>query len=250
MTSGFTADSNSWDYSVANALVQFLAENETITFSFTVTVTDDSGASNNSDFDVVTIVLTGTNDGPQTTLDFVPTNEDTALVSGNVLTNDSDPDANGSLEVISVRLHPSAGTASAAAGDPLSNPAFPVGVLVVNADGTFDYQLDTENPFIQGLQAGSSTAEVFFYTVRNSFGVETEEQLTISIAGANDAPVGLGRRALGFDRNGTAQVIDAAIELSDVDNATLQGATVSITQNFATGEDALGFTDQNGITGL
>ena len=44
LTSGFTVDANSWDYTVANSLLQFLREGETITFSFTVTVTDNSGA--------------------------------------------------------------------------------------------------------------------------------------------------------------------------------------------------------------
>ena len=43
ISSGFTVDSNSWDYSVANSALQFLGAGETITLSFNVTVTDDSG---------------------------------------------------------------------------------------------------------------------------------------------------------------------------------------------------------------
>jgi VCBS repeat-containing protein len=65
LTAGFSVDSNSWDYSVANAAVQFLGAGETVTFSFNVTVTDDSGALNNSDTEVVTITLTGSNDDPE-----------------------------------------------------------------------------------------------------------------------------------------------------------------------------------------
>ena len=37
--------------------------------------------------------------------------------------------------------------------------------------------------------------------------------------------------------------------MTDVDNTNLASATVSITANFVTGEDVLGFTNQNGITG-
>src|SRR6185295_5979540 len=62
ITSGFSVDSNSWDYTVANAALQFLAAGETITLSFDVTVTDDSGAANNSDTKTVTLTITGTND--------------------------------------------------------------------------------------------------------------------------------------------------------------------------------------------
>ena len=60
-------DGNSWDYSVANAAVQFLGAGETITLSFAVTVTDDSGAANDSDTETVTITITGTNDQPTLT---------------------------------------------------------------------------------------------------------------------------------------------------------------------------------------
>ena len=64
LTSGFSVDSNSWDYSVANSAVQFLAAGETVTFTYDVTVTDDSLTSNNSDTETVTITITGTNDAP------------------------------------------------------------------------------------------------------------------------------------------------------------------------------------------
>ncbi len=37
--------------------------------------------------------------------------------------------------------------------------------------------------------------------------------------------------------------------VSDADNANLSSATVTITSGFATAEDTLAFTDQNGITG-
>ena len=64
VSSGFSADSNSWDYSVANAALQFLAAGETITLSFTVTATDDLRHANDDDSEVVTLTITGTNDAP------------------------------------------------------------------------------------------------------------------------------------------------------------------------------------------
>ena len=44
-------------------------------------------------------------------------------------------------------------------------------------------------------------------------------------------------------------MIDAGLTVTDADNTNLASATVSITANFVTGEDVLGFTNQNGITG-
>ncbi|MCG9740480.1 VCBS domain-containing protein, partial [Shewanella insulae] len=58
---GFSVDSDSWDYSILNSDVQFLAQGETITLSFEVTVTDNDGG---SDTKTVSLTITGTNDLP------------------------------------------------------------------------------------------------------------------------------------------------------------------------------------------
>src|SRR5439155_991423 len=73
---------------------------------------------------------------------------------------------------------------------------------------------------------------------------------TVAVTPVNDAPV-LNAHAgsLSYTENQAATAIDAAITASDVDSANLTGATVSITANFASGQDVLGFTSQNGITG-
>ncbi|MCL1062323.1 retention module-containing protein, partial [Shewanella benthica] len=63
---GFTVDSDSWDYSILNSVVQFLALGETITLSFEVTVTDNDGG---SDTKTVSLTITGTNDLPVLTVD-------------------------------------------------------------------------------------------------------------------------------------------------------------------------------------
>ena len=55
--------------------------------------------------------------------------------------------------------------------------------------------------------------------------------------------------AISYSKNAPATEIKTDLALSDVDSATLTGATVSITGNFTAGQDVLGFVDQNGITG-
>src|SRR5204862_162662 len=55
--------------------------------------------------------------------------------------------------------------------------------------------------------------------------------------------------SLAYTENQAATAIDTALLVSDVDSTNLTGATVSITGNFVSGQDVLGFTTQNGITG-
>jgi len=72
----------------------------------------------------------------------------------------------------------------------------------------------------------------------------------INVVNINDPPVITGSlTAIPFNEGDGEFVIDNAIQISDVDNATLVGATVSISANFISTEDELRFVDQNGITG-
>ncbi len=75
---GFSVDSDSWDYSILNSLVQFLAAGETITLSFDVTVSDNDGG---SDTQTVSLTINGTNDEPVLTVD----------TSGSVTEDDRQP---------------------------------------------------------------------------------------------------------------------------------------------------------------
>ena len=57
-----------WTFALDNSLVQYLAKDETVTVTYTITITDDSGAENASRTEDVTVVITGTNDVPVITL--------------------------------------------------------------------------------------------------------------------------------------------------------------------------------------
>ena len=69
----------------------------------------------------------------------------------------------------------------------------------------------------------------------------------MNITAVNDAPVVTAGATVGFTEQGSAVVLDSGLTLSDADNTTLAGATVSI-GGFLAG-DTLNFTNQNGITG-
>ena len=72
----------------------------------------------------------------------------------------------------------------------------------------------------------------------------------IAVTAVNDSPVLAGSGgSVSYTEGDAPVVVDSAMTASDVDSAQLSGATVQISSGFASGEDSLEFTDQNGITG-
>ncbi|HLL89182.1 MAG TPA: tandem-95 repeat protein, partial [Tepidisphaeraceae bacterium] len=74
----------------------------------------------------------------------------------------------------------------------------------------------------------------------------------ISVTAVNDAPTltSIEGTSLVYIENAAATAITSTLVVADVDNTSLSGATVSITGDYASGEDVLAFTNQNGITGV
>ena len=77
---------------------------------------------------------------------------------------------------------------------------------------------------------------------------------TINVTAVNDAPVLATGSVLAYTENQAATAINTVITASDLDNATFASGVVSITGNFASGEDVLGFTNvpatMGNITGV
>ena len=140
---------------------------DTATDTFEYTISDGNGG---FDTATVTITVTGFNEPPTANddagVDF-STNEDASFVTGNVLANDTDPDASDILSVASVDT---SGT---------------TGIVTDNGDGTFTY-----NPAgrFNSLAGGSTTTDSFSYTVTDGKGGFNVAEVTISIDGINDPP--------------------------------------------------------------
>ena len=66
---------------------------------------------------------------------------------------------------------------------------------------------------------------------------------TVNITAVNDAPVLATGSTLNYTENGAAAAINTAITTADLDNTTLASGTVSITANFASGQDVLALTN-------
>ncbi len=152
--------------------------------------------------------------------------------TGNVLTNDTDVDAAESRTVIGV----SAGVQASAAGSVAASVTGTYGNIIINADGTYTYTVDNNNATVQALRTTSNTlSDVFTYTMRDAGGLTSTTQITVTIQGANDAPVATSEtfNALeaGGVNNGTAGTSPTGNVLAndtDVDSSA-NGETLAVT---------------------
>ena len=236
LTAGFTVDADSWDYTVANSLVQFLAEGETITFSYTVTVTDDFGEANNSDFETVTVTITGNNDAPVLTVD----------TSGSVTEDAIDPNLtdSGTPKVTDVDVTDTHSTSAT----PLSAPVWSGGGSVDAADAgvatalvagfsvdqnSWDY---TSSQNLDFLGEGETITFSYDVVATDDSGAandaSTPQTVTITITGTNDQPTLTIADDAGTmnEGNGTATLTDSgALSFTDLDVNDV--VTVSKTYN-------------------
>ena len=178
-TSNFTADSNSWDYTVANSDIQFLADSETITLTFTVTATDDSTVGtpatapdeDDSDSEIVTITIMGANDAPITMNDtHTGVNED-AADAYDVLANDTDPDTTDTIAVAGLN-GTTILTGISTLGSDLS--------AVTTGDVTFD---PTTSAYLQTLGAGETATDTYTYTVADQHGATDTAMVSVEVDG-------------------------------------------------------------------
>ncbi|WP_260963154.1 beta strand repeat-containing protein [Pseudomonas citri] len=175
-STGDAVGSVGWTYTLNNSAAQYLAEGETKTEVFKVTLTDDFGATVSKD---VTITLTGSNDAPvlsfATGNDVGAVQEDTTLsVSGQFSSTDIDHDATATWSIN-------------------GSPTGTYGSIAVDNNGLWTYTLangtDGVASAVQSLKAGESHNEVFSVQVSDGLGGVDTQLVTVTVTGSNDAPV-------------------------------------------------------------
>ncbi|MFM7738513.1 MAG: VCBS domain-containing protein, partial [Planctomycetota bacterium] len=193
----------------------------------------------------VTVNITGANDAPTAVAD-----SDTAVEaggisnanagtnpSGNVLTNDTDPDSGDSLSVIGV----AAGTVPSAAGNVGIHVAGNYGQIHISTNGDYVYLVDNSDPAVQALRSSAQTlADTFTYTMRDAAGLTSTTQITITIQGVNDAP---------HDITGTLTVSESATNGDSVGTVTGEDADSGETFTYQLLDSAGGRFAINSSTG-
>ena len=236
----------SYTYTVdnGNTAVQALrTDTDTLTETFAYTITDTAGAMATA---TLTVTIHGRNDTPVAVDDTASAVEAGGIANGttgtnptgNVLSNDSDVDGGSgdptdygeTTTVTGIKHDTTAGTVGSGslAGD--------YGSLVINADGSYTYTVDNNNPAVQALRTDSQTlTETFTYTISDTAGATATATLTVTIHGRNDAPIGVDDTGdateAGGVLNGTAGSDgDGNVLTNDTDvDSTANGETRSVT---------------------
>ncbi|WP_458374878.1 beta strand repeat-containing protein [Pseudomonas laurylsulfatiphila] len=208
LVAGFSVDQTGWNYSSSENL-DFLRAGETISFSYTVVASDDSGAGNaTSAPQTVTITLTGTNDAP--VLSFATGNDAGAVqediklsVTGQLSSTDIDHDATATWSINGS----STGT---------------YGSIAVDSNGQWTYTLangtDGVASAVQSLKAGESHNEVFSVQVSDGLGGVDTQLVTITVTGSNDAAV-LSLASVTLSETNAPLTTGGSLTISDIDSS-------------------------------
>jgi VCBS repeat-containing protein len=233
LVAGFSVDQDSWDYSTS-ANLDFVRRGETITFSFNVVATDDSGASNSaSDPTKVTITITGSNDKPTltigTTSGGLTEGDGTATLTASAALSFADLDTNDVVTVSKTSNNDivwSGGTLAPALATALVS-GFSVD------QNSWDYSTNANLDF---LRRNETIAFSFNVVATDNSGASnntsTATKVTITITGSNDRPtLTIGTTSGGLtEGNGTATLTaSAALSFADLDTSDV--VTVSKTPN-------------------
>jgi VCBS repeat-containing protein len=186
--------------STAGSFIYTPNANANGTDTFTVTVSDGKGGTATQ---TVTVNIAAVNDAPVAVDDAFTVAEDTAL-SGNVALNDTDVD-----------------------GDTLTfalSGAAPAG-LTFNPNGTFSFNAD--DPSYDSIAAGSTRVVTFNYTVSDGHGGSDTGTASITITGANDAPVLTSATTGNFNENIAAGSTVYTATATDVDAGSVLSYSIT-----------------------
>ncbi|MDF8333296.1 VCBS domain-containing protein [Novosphingobium cyanobacteriorum] len=195
-----------WTYQLANGAdnVQALAQGETQYETFTVTVSDEFGATATQ---TITVKVQGTNDAPTVEAALTGSaDEDGASFGINLLTGAKDVDHGATLSVTNVSDLPDGVTLS---GNTLT--------------------VDPSDASFQSLAVGETAEIVVSYNVTDEHGASVAQSVTITVTGTNDAPKVEAALTASANEDDAVFSVDLLAGASDVDHdAVLHVTDVSV----------------------
>ena len=230
-------------FALDNARVQYLADGQTVTANYVVTVDDGSGAANSSSAQVVNLVISGRNDQPAVVAidvdGFVSEDDSTTLSdSGSVMFEDADQ-----TDVIS---------ASVALSDVVSSgPGIAADLQAAlgsavtlqqsgGANGTISWDFNLDDAVAQSLAEGQTVTTIYTITVTDQSGAanaSATRDVVVLIAGANDQPTIMVVDVDGSVTEGDATILtdSGSMAFTEPDRADLVDSSVTLISTSAIG---------------
>ncbi|WP_299732096.1 VCBS domain-containing protein [uncultured Endozoicomonas sp.] len=234
-------ESGQWRYEVDNSLVQYLKDGESVTEVYVVETSDGTRQE-------ITITINGASDPSNISL--VGTDS-----AAEAVTEDRAEDLSDSNELVTggsltVKDADGDGAFSTTVGfvSSTGNGGAQLGLLTMNADGTWSYAVDNTSPVIQGLDKNETLVEIYEVTTEDGNDTETititingaEDPSNILVDGTNgDSDVGSVTEDKADDLNGSGQLVtDGKLTVIDADGDGRFSPTVTLSS----------VTDENGQT--
>ncbi|WGD52022.1 VCBS domain-containing protein [Bradyrhizobium sp. CB1650] len=195
-----TIGSVGWSFALddSNPVLQSLAEGQTITQVYTVTVDDHHGGTVSQD---VTVTITGTNDVPTITSGAAAATgkvtEDTGLtlsIDGTLAIQDLDLIDTHTAQAVFKSSSVSAALPGFGSSSHIGTFTIDQSVTELNTDTDniaslgWHFTLDDSNPVLQSLAEGQSITQVYTITFTDDHNASVTQDVTVTIDGVNDAP--------------------------------------------------------------
>jgi len=201
---------SNWIYTPHTANNHGQALNESEVYDESFIITDVDGTTTHS----VTVVVVGRNDAP--------TIDGTTAATG-VVTEDATTDsATGTIDASDLDA---AGTLGDTLTYSAANTAGTYGSLAIDSvSGAWTYTLDNSSATTSALTAGQVVTDTITVTVTDSYDATVNQNVVITITGANDAPVITSSATADTPENGTAATI---ITTTDAESDSIAYSIVS-----------------------
>ena len=255
-----------WTYSVLGANLDFLDAGETITFSYTITATDNNGA---TDTDTVSFTINGSNDAPTVSTTAAAAITEAADAAAQNLSDSGtvsfdDIDTNDVVDISfasDANIAWSGGTIDATLAADLV-AGFSTGTTDAAAPGTTPWTYSVLGANLDFLDAGETITFSYTITATDNNGATDSDTVSFTITGSNDAPTVSATAAAAITEAADASAQDLSdsgtVSFSDIDtndvidisfasdnNIAWSGGTIdpTLAARLVTGFSVTGLTD-------
>ena len=238
-----TDNSLTWDFKVSDALLDSLADGQTLKQTYTVTIDDGKGGTVT---ETITITIVGTNDAPTITSG-TQAGSVTEVADGATGENATEHTANGTITFADVDT---IDTHTATVAENGNNYLGTLTLGAVNAaDKSLTWDFKVDDSVLDSLGAGQELTQTYTVTIADGKGGTVTQDIVITITGTNDAPT----ITSGAQAGSVTEVVDGAtgenttehtaggtIKFADVDTIDTHTATVAENGNNYLGTLTLG----------